>query len=255
MLAILEEAEAEGRIRAGDTVIEASAGNTALSLALVGVAKGYRVVIAMPETAPMERRRLLARFGVEIRLTAAQEGMPGAQQVAQDLAQRHGYLLLDAFKNPASVKAHRESTAGEILEATEGQVDAFVAGVGTGATISGVGAALKERRRDTLVVAVEPARSPLLSKGWAGEHGIPGLGADFVPPILDRAVVDEMATVSDDDALRTMGRLAREEGLLVGISSGANVFVALKVAQRLGDGKQVVTVLPDTGERYLAFPL
>jgi cysteine synthase A len=253
--AILEEAEGEGRIRPGDTLIEATAGNTGISLALLGAVKGYRVVVVVPETAPLERRRLLARLGAEVRLTGGGEGMAGAQKVAAQLAERHGYFPLRQFENPAGVRAHREGTGAEILRALDGRVDAFVAGVGTGATLTGVGQCLRGHNPRVRLVAVEPARSPLLSKGRAGEHGIPGLGPDFIPPLLDRALIDEVIPVADEDALRTMGRLAREEGLLVGISSGANVFAALKVAQGLGPGKRVVTILPDTGERYLDYPL
>ncbi|MCS7207439.1 MAG: cysteine synthase A [Dehalococcoidia bacterium] len=253
--AILEEAEKEGRLRPGDTVVEASAGNTAVSLALLGAVKGYRVVLVMPETAPLERRRLLARFGAEIRLTSGGEGMAGAHKVAAQLAERNGFFLLRQFENPSGVRAHREGTGPEILQTAEGKVDAFVAGIGTGATFTGVGQCLRQHNPQVRLVAVEPARSPLLSKGRPGDHGIPGLGPDFVPPILDRSLVDEVIAVTDDDAIRTMGRLAREEGLLVGISSGANVWAALKVAQALGAGKRVVTILPDTGDRYLAFPL
>ncbi|GBD10445.1 Cysteine synthase [bacterium HR23] len=253
--AILEEGERRGALRPGATVIEASAGNTAISLALVGAVKGYRVVVVMPETAPLERRRLLARFGAEIRLTSGGEGMASAQKVAAELAERHGYFLLRQFENPAGVLAHREGTGPEILQATGGRVDAFVAGVGTGATLTGVGQCLRAHNPGVRIVAVEPARSPLLSKGRTGDHGIPGLGPDFIPPILDRSLIDEVIGVTDEEAIRTMGRLAREEGLLVGISSGANVFGALRVAQALGPGKRVVTILPDTGDRYLAFPL
>lgn len=253
--AILEDGEHQGHLHPGDTVVEASAGNTAISLALLGAVKGYRVVIVMPETAPLERRRLLARFGAEIRLTAGGEGMSGAQRVAAQLAERHGYFLLRQFQNPAAVRAHREGTGPEILHALEGRVDAFVAGIGTGATFTGVGQYLRDHNPSIRLVAVEPARSPLLSKGRAGDHGIPGLGPDFIPPLLDRSLIHEVIAVTDEDAIRSMGRLAREEGLLVGISSGANVFAALRVAQALGPGKRVVTILPDTGDRYLAFPV
>lgn len=255
VLAILEEAEAQGRLHQGDTIVEASAGNTAISLALIGAAKGYQVHLVFPESVSLERRRLLSRFGAQLRLTEAAAGMRRAQEEAQTLAAKRGHFLLGQFTSPASVRAHRETTAREILDATGGVVHAFVAGVGTGATITGVGERLKQECPGLLAVAVEPLRSPLLSKGWAGQHGIPGLGADFVPPLLKRELVDEVIAVSDEDAASTMRRLATQEGLMVGVSSGANAFAALQVAARLGRGKRVVTILPDTGERYVGLSL
>ncbi|MDO8750979.1 MAG: cysteine synthase A [Dehalococcoidia bacterium] len=250
-LAMIQDAEAQGRLMPGMTIVEPTGGNMGISLALVGAAKGYRVAITMPESVPLERRRLVARFGATVHLTPAHLGMEGAMRAARRmLDQDRGMVMLEQFTNPANAKAHREGTGREILDATSGRVDAFVAGVGTGGTITGVGEALKAVSASVLVVAVEPATSPLLSQGHAGDHGILGIGADFIPTLLDRAIIDEIVTVTTQDAIATTKRLAQEMGLLVGISSGANVLAALRVAQRLGEGKVVVTVLPDTGERY-----
>ena len=254
VLAILREAEARGALKPGDTIVEASAGNTAISLALIATAMGYHVVATLPEGVSLERRHMLIHLGAEVHVSAARGGMAGAQEAARALAKRDGYFLLGQFDNPANPQAHRETTAREILESTGGVVDAFVAGVGTGGTITGVGDVLKREAPGALVVAVEPMSSPLLSQGQVGSHRIPGLGPDFKPPLLDQSVIDEVIAVSDEDAAMMMSELARREGLLVGISSGANTFAALQVAQRLGPGKSVVTVWPDTGERYLVLP-
>jgi cysteine synthase A len=252
-LSMVEAAEREGRIKPGDTLVEPTSGNTGVALALVSAVKGYRLILTMPESMSMERRRLLARFGAELVLTPASAGMNGAVQAAEALVQEHpGYFMPQQFRNPANPEIHRRATAEEIWNATGGGVDAFVAGVGTGGTITGVGQVLKARRPSVLVVAVEPARSPLLSGGKAGPHAIQGIGANFVPEVLDRSILDEVIDVADEDAQVTSARLAKEEGLLVGISAGANVFAALQVARRLGAGKVVVTILPDTGERYLS---
>ena len=252
-LAMIEDAEARGVLRPGMTIVEPTGGNMGISLALVGVAKGYRVAIHMPESVPLERRRLVTRFGANIHLTLSHLGMEGAAQTARRMIEEdEAAVMLAQFDNPANARAHREGTAREILEATWSHVDAFVAGVGTGGTITGVGEAMKAANPSVLVVAVEPATSPLLSQGRAGDHGITGIGADFIPPILNRDVVDEVTTVTTQEAIATARRLAKELGLLVGVSSGANVFAALQVAQRLGADKVVVTVLPDTGERYPA---
>ena len=210
----------------------------------------------MPDDMSLERRRLLARLGAELVLTPAIEGMTGAVFAAQELCRANpGYVMLQQFENPANPEAHRRTTALEILEATGGKVDGFVAGVGTGGTITGVGEVLRERIPRVRIVAVEPARSPVLSGGKSRVHGIQGIGASFVPGILNRAVIDEVVQVKDEDAMATALRLAREEGLLAGISAGANVWAALGVAERLGPGRTVVTVLCDTGERYLSVPL
>ena len=251
-LAMVLDAEESGRLRPGQTLIEATSGNSGISLAMVAAARGYRVVIAMPEGVPPERRRLLIHLGAEILTTSPLDGMAGAFRAVERLVQEDSsYVWIDQFTNPANPKAHRDTTTVEILENTGGSVDAFVAGVGTGGTITGVGGALKEHRRDTLVVAVEPAASPVLSGGEPGDHAIPGLGPDFLPPLLDTSLVDEVIAVSDVEAMAVSARLASEEGLLVGVSSGANVAAALRVASRLGTGRVVVTILPDSGARYV----
>lgn len=254
--AMIEDAERRGVLRPGATLVEPTSGNTGIGLALVAAVKGYRLVLTMPDDMSLERRRLLARLGAELVLTPAIEGMTGAVYAAQELCRRHaGYVMLQQFENPANPEVHRRTTAVEILEATGGRVDAFVAGVGTGGTVTGVGEVLRERVPGVRIVAVEPARSPVLSGGRFRIHGIQGIGASFVPGILNRAVIDEVLQVKDEDAMATSLRLAREEGLLVGISAGANVWASLAVAARLGPDRTVVTVLCDTGERYLTVPL
>jgi cysteine synthase A len=253
---MIEDAERRGTLRSGSTLVEPTSGNTGIGLAIVAAVKGYRLILTMPDDMSLERRRLLARLGAELVLTPAIEGMTGAVYAAQELCRANpGYVMLQQFENPANPDAHRRTTAQEILEATGGKVDGFVAGVGTGGTITGVGEVLRERIPGVRIVAVEPARSPVLSGGKARVHGIQGIGASFVPGILNRAVIDEIVQVKDEDAMATALRLAREEGLLVGISAGANVWAALGVAERLGTGRTVVTVLCDTGERYLSVPL
>ena len=254
VLAILEDAAERGLLAPGGTIVEASAGNTALALAVIGAALGYRVVITAPESVPLERRRLITRFGAEVRLTPAPQGMAGSQEAARRMAERDGALFLDQFRHPATVRAHQEGTGREVLEQAQGVVDAFVAGVGTGGTITGAGGLFKARLPGVRVVAVEPARSPLLSRGAAGDHGIPGLGPDFLPPVLDRALIDQVVAVTEEEARRRMLEMAVREGLLVGLSSGAATAAALQVARELGPGATVVTVWPDTGERYLAPP-
>jgi cysteine synthase A len=250
-LAMVEDAEARGALVPGSTIVEPSAGNMGAALAMVAAAKGYRFDVVMPEGVPLERRRLVSRYGASVHLTPSALGMDGANVAVRRMVEQDRTLVrLDQFTSAANPRAHREGTGREILEATQGNVDAFVAAVGSGGTVTGVGAALKGANASVLVVAVEPATSPLLSQGWAGDHEIPGIGADFVPPILDRDIIDEVMTVTSQEATETTLRLGREMGLLVGLSSGANVFVALKLAERLGPGKSVVTVLPDTGERY-----
>ena len=252
-LAMIEAAEATGRIKPGDTLVEPTSGNTGIGLALVAAVKGYRLILTMPETMSVERRRLLARFGAELVLTPGPAGMNGAVQGAEALVKENpAYFMPQQFQNPANPEVHRRTTAEEIWATTGGNVDAVVAGVGTGGTITGVGQVLKARRPGVLVVAVEPAKSPILRGGKPGPHGIQGIGPNFVPAVLDTKILDEVIDVADEDAQVTSARLAKEEGLLVGISAGANVFAALQVAQRLGEGKVVVTVLPDTGERYLS---
>jgi cysteine synthase A len=253
-LAMVEAAERAGILKPGDTIVEPTSGNTGIGLAMVAAVKGYRLILTMPEDMSIERRRLLQRFGAEIILTPAIEGMTGAVYAAQELVAKHGYFMPQQFENPANPEIHRQTTAREILEATDGRVDAVVIGIGTGGTITGVGEVLKQEVPGVLVVGVEPARAPVLAGGKFRPHAIQGMGASFVPGVLNRDVIDELIHVRDEDAIATAARLTREEGLLVGISSGANVFAALQVAERLGTGKVVVTILPDTGERYLTMP-
>ena len=250
-LAMIEDAEARGALTPSMTVVEATGGNMGVALVLVAASKGYQAAIVMPESVPVERRRLIARFGATVHLTPSDLGMPGASTAAKRMVRRNkDHVSLDQFANPANASAHRLNTGPEIIRATGGRVDAFVAGVGTGGTVTGVGQALKSANPSVIVVAVEPGASPLLSLGWSGDHGIPGLGADFIPPLLDMEVVDEVVTVTTQDAVDTTLELARRHGLLVGISSGANVFAAVQVARRMAKDQVVVTVLPDTGERY-----
>jgi len=253
-LAMVEAAERDGLLKPGATIVEPTSGNTGVGLAVVCAVKGYKLVLTMPEDMSLERRKLLSRLGAEFVLTPAIEAMGGAIFAARELADEKGYFMPTQFENPANPEVHRRTTGPEILRDTDGQFDAFVAGVGTGGTITGAGGFLKEKLgADRLrVVGVEPDRAAVLSGGPWHPHGIQGIGAGFQPGVLDRSVLDEIIRVRDEDALETTGRLAREEGLLVGISSGANVFAAGQVAQRLGPGKSVVTMLCDTGERYLS---
>jgi len=254
-LAMIEAAEREGRIKPGDTLVEPTSGNTGIGLAMVCARKGYRLVLTMPEDMSVERRRLLERFGAELILTPAIEGMTGAVFAAQELSEQRGYFMPQQFDNPANPEVHRRTTGPEILQATGGHLDAFVAGVGTGGTITGVGEVLRAAGIAVRIVAVEPTRAAVLQGGRAGIHGIQGIGASFVPGVLNREVYDEIMSVRDEDAFAMTKRLTREEGLLVGVSSGANVWASVKVAEALGPGKRVVTVLPDTGERYLSVAL
>ena len=253
-LAIVNDAERSGRLKKGGTVIEATSGNTGVGLALVAASRGYKAVIVMPETMTVERRKLISAYGAEIVLTDGSQGMQGAVEKAEELLKNtENAIIAGQFINPVCVTAHYESTAPEIYEALQGAVDIFTAGVGTGGTLTGVGKYLKEKDPQTRVVAVEPQSSPLLSAGRAGAHGIQGIGANFIPQILDRNIYDEVLTVSDKDAVETAKLIAREEGLFVGISAGANVFSAIRLAQRKENaGKTIVTVLPDSGDRYLS---
>ena len=252
-VAMVEDAERRGVLKEGATLVEPTSGNTGIGLAMVCAVRGYRLILTMPDDMSQERQRLLSRYGAEIHLTPAIEGMSGAVFAAQEMCREHpDYFMPMQFENKANPEIHRRTTALEILEATDGRVDAFVTGVGTGGTITGVGEVLKDRLPGIRLVAVEPARSPVLSGGHARPHGIQGIGASFVPGVLNRSILDQIIQVRDEDATATARRLAREEGLLVGISSGANVWAACQVASTMPSDQIVVTILCDTGERYLS---
>ncbi len=254
-LSMVETAEKQGMIKPGDTLIEPTSGNTGIGLAFVCAAKGYKLVLTMPETMSMERRNMLKAFGAELILTEGTEDMMGAVNRAAELSKEKGYYQPQQFKNPANPGAHKKSTAREILKQA-GTVDAFVAGVGTGGTITGVGEILKEQFGDSVrIIAVEPSKSPVLTEGTSGLHEIQGIGAGFIPEALNRDIIDDIIHVSDEDAFETARNIIREEGILCGISSGANLFASCKVARELGQGKKVVTLFCDTGERYLSTKL
>jgi len=252
-LNMIEVAEKTGRLMPGGTIIEPTSGNTGIGLSLVCAVKGYRLILTMPETMSIERRQLLAAYGAELILTPADRGMMGAVEKAEEIyLNNRDYFMPQQFENPANPDIHRRTTALEIINDLGGVPDVFVAGVGTGGTITGVGEVLKEKRKDVYVVAVEPAGSPVLSGGAPGKHRIAGIGAGFFPGVLNTKVYDEIITVTDEEAEETTRRLARIEGILAGISSGAAMWAAIKIANRLGRGKRIVVILPDRGDRYLS---
>ncbi len=250
--AMIEQAEKDGLIKPGDVIVEPTSGNTGIGISLVGTIKGYQVVLTMPDTMSVERRRLLGAFGAELILTPGAKGMRGAIEKAEEIAAERKAFMPQQFCNPANPKVHMETTGPEILRDLENQVDALVAGVGTGGTITGVGQAIKDQNPKALIVAVEPADSAVLSGGEPGPHKIQGIGAGFVPDVLNTNIYSRIITVSNEDAMQTARELARDEGIFVGISAGANVFAARQVAAQLKPGQNVVTILCDTGERYLS---
>jgi cysteine synthase A len=252
-LSMIEEAEKQGVLKEGMTIIEPTSGNTGIGLAMVAAAKGYRTLLVMPDTMSLERRNLLRAYGAELVLTPGAEGMKGAIKKAEELAAANeDYFMPQQFQNPANPKIHRDTTGQELLAQVGDQLDAFVSGIGTGGTITGAGEVLKEKFPHLHIVAVEPQDSPVLSGGNPGPHKIQGIGAGFVPELLNTTIYDEVITVSNEDAFETGRKLAKMEGILGGISSGAAVFAALQVAKKLGKGKKVVAVIPSNGERYLS---
>jgi cysteine synthase A len=251
-MAMIESAEKKGQLKKGYTIIEATSGNAGISLAFIAAIKGYKLLLTMPDNCSVERRTLLKLYGAEIEFTPSIEGMPGAIRKAEQLIKkRNNCFMPQLFNNVANPEIHRRTTAEEIWQATNGELDAFISGVGTGGTITGVGEVFKERKKDIQIVAVEPKNSAVLSGGRPGPHNIPGIGPGFIPKILNKEIIDRIIPVTDKDAFDTSIRIAKEEGLLVGISSGAVTFAALHIAKELGKGKRVVIILPDNGERYL----
>jgi cysteine synthase A len=252
-LNMINEAERQGKLKPGGTIVEPTSGNTGIGLALIAAVRGYKLILVMPESMSMERASLLSSYGAQLVLTPAWEGMKGSIREAESLLmQNPSYFMPDQFSNPANPAMHKKTTAPEIWEALDGKIDAFVAAVGTGGTITGCGEVFKERNPKVKVIAVEPAGSPVLSGGEPGPHKIQGIGAGFIPQVLNRKILDRVIKVTDDEAYQTAKQLSKMEGLLVGISAGANVFAAQQIAQELGPGKNVVTILCDTGERYIS---
>ncbi|WP_163102892.1 cysteine synthase A [Peribacillus alkalitolerans] len=254
-LAMIEDAEKSGVLKSGDTIIEPTSGNTGIGLAMIAAAKGYRAILVMPETMSLERRNLLRAYGADLVLTPGPEGMGGAIRKAEELAKENGYFMPQQFKNEANPEIHRNTTGKEIVEQMGEQLDAFVSGIGTGGTVTGAGEVLREAFPSIKIVAVEPADSPVLSGGKPGPHKIQGIGAGFVPDILNTDIYDEIIQVKNEEAFEFARRAAREEGILGGISSGAAISAALQVAKKLGKGKKVLAIIPSNGERYLSTPL
>jgi cysteine synthase len=254
-LAMIEDAEEKGVLKPGDTIIEPTSGNTGIGLAMIAAAKGYKTVIVMPETMSLERRNLLRAYGAELVLTPGPDGMKGAIKKAEELVKEHGYFMPQQFKNEANPEIHRRTTGKEIVEQMGDQLDAFVSGIGTGGTITGASEILRGKYQDIKIYAVEPADSPVLSGGKPGPHKIQGIGAGFVPDVLNTEIYDEIIQVTNDQAFEYARRAVREEGILCGISSGAAIYAALEVAKKLGKGKKVLAIIPDNGERYLSTPL
>ena len=255
-LSMIEAAERDGHLKPGMTIVEPTSGNTGIGLAMVATARGYRLILTMPDSMSRERRDLLESYGAELILTPGDLDMPGAVAEAERLVNEspETTFMPQQFNNPANPAIHRQTTAREILAAVDGHLDAFVAGIGTGGTITGVGEVLKAELDHVSAIAVEPAKSPVLSGGKAGLHGIQGIGAGFVPSVLNRDIFDALICVRDEDAIKTARKLGREEGILAGISAGANVFAALQIARDLGPGKRVATIICDSGERYFSVP-
>ncbi|WP_226086338.1 MULTISPECIES: cysteine synthase A [Mesobacillus] len=254
-LAMIEDAEANGVLKQGDTIIEPTSGNTGIGLAMVAAAKGYKAILVMPETMSMERRNLLRAYGAELVLTPGPEGMGGAIRKASELAKEKGYFMPQQFENGANPSVHERTTGPEIVEQMGDQLDAFISGIGTGGTITGAGKVLREKYKDIKIIAVEPTDSPVLSGGKPGPHKIQGIGAGFVPGVLDTNVYDEIIKVENEQAFEYARRAAKEAGILGGISSGAAIYAALETAKKLGKGKKVLAVIPSNGERYLSTPL
>lgn len=252
---MIKGAEDKGLLKQGDTIIEPTSGNTGIGLAMIGASKGYRVVLVMPETMTIERRKILKAYGAELILTDGKDGISGSVDKAKKLAKENGYFMPNQFSNEDNAKAHYETTACEIIRDTEKNLDAFIAGVGTGGTVSGTGKKLKEAIENIYIVAVEPAESQVLSGQSPSPHKIQGIGANFVPSVFDRDAIDEIVKVESEEAFKYARLLGEKEGILCGISSGANLAAAMIIARRLGKGKRVLTVLPDTGERYLSTEL
>ncbi len=254
-LAMIEAAEESGALKEGSTIIEPTSGNTGIGLAMIAAAKGYKAVLVMPETMSMERRNLLRAYGADLVLTPGPEGMNGAIRKAEELAKEHGYFMPQQFENPSNPEIHRRTTGKEIVEQMGDQLDAFISGIGTGGTITGAGSVLREKYDNVKIYAVEPTDSPVLSGGKPGPHKIQGIGAGFVPKVLNTEIYDEVLKISNDEAFQYARLAAKEEGILGGISSGAAISAALKVAKELGKGKKVLAILPSNGERYLSTPL